>query len=157
MEQADPEARPENGPSSEACSAWPGWGVPGESGRILYLCEDLSVASEEVLPLLREAGYRVQAVPIAQFTLQSWPRARWGLVLVDFAHPDGACFRICSGLRQITGTPIMAVLCGPANRDVLRIYKAGADAFVERSASRREFLARIGALLRRQPQGCRAH
>ncbi|HEX9117473.1 MAG TPA: hypothetical protein VGA61_15495 [Anaerolineae bacterium] len=115
------------------------------------------MATDEVVPVLRRAGYRVKAVQINEFTMRSWYRARWLLVLLDFTYLDSACFRLCARLRAITRTPIMAVLRGSASHDVLRVFNAGADAVMPVSVSQREFLARVEALLRRRPLYGRVH
>jgi DNA-binding response OmpR family regulator len=122
-----------------------------EAVQILYLCEEVQIAEQEVLPILRDAGFDVQIAQADPSQAADLLDQGCGLVLLDIGDHAAEGYRVCARIRSISLLPIMLILRGAACQDVLPGFDAGADTFVRAPLSTREFLARLGALIRRVP------
>jgi len=128
--------------------------VPGEAtarGLIMCVSENLQVARRELVPLLAGAGYEVELVEAKPGKALDVTARPYRLIVIDVNHPNGNGYDVCARTRSHSTLPMMLVLRGGARNDVLRCFQAGADAYVMSPFDSREFLARIGALLRRRP------
>ncbi|PKO21350.1 MAG: hypothetical protein CVU38_15115 [Chloroflexi bacterium HGW-Chloroflexi-1] len=128
--------------------------LPGDVEEdILVLCvsEDVSVAERDLIPTMKRAGLQVDLVEAnlqEPLDLCSKP---YQLVLFDITAPNGLGYKVCERTRNACNVSVMLVLHGAARHDVLRGYQIGADAYILAPFDDREFLARLGALLRRRP------
>lgn len=123
------------------------------AGKKLLLCvsENVSLARQELVPVLQQAGFEVELIEANPTYLPDLHSKSYALILFDVSVPDGPGYQLCEMLRNEGRLPVMFILRGVARGDVLRAYQAGADAYVLFPFDEREFLARMGALLRRQP------
>lgn len=127
--------------------------VPGEvaaRGLILCVSENLPVARRELVPMLVGAGYEVELIEAKPGKAPEVAAKPYRLIVVDVNQPNGSGYDVCMRTRSRSTLPMMLVLRGGARNDVLRCFEAGADAYVMSPFDPREFLARVGALLRRQ-------
>ena len=76
--------------------------------------------------------------------------ARAHLVVIDLSLRDPSGLDVCASLRQASDWPLLAV-GGGDEAEIVAALGAGADAFVVRSTSQRELVARLRAVLRRFP------
>ena len=128
--------------------------IPGDAEEgiwVLCVSEDTSSAEREVMPILKRAGLRVDLVAASLQQLPGVSHRPYQLVLFDISLPDGPGYKVCEQVRSACKAPVMLVLHGAARNDVLRGYQLGADAYILAPFDERELLARLGALLRRQP------
>ena len=127
--------------------------VPGASaarGLVLCVSENTQITKRELVPLLTSAGYEVELVEAKSGKALDVGGKPYQLILVDISHLDGNGYDVCERTRNRDDLPMILVLRGGARNDVLRGFQAGADAYVLSPFDSREFLARIGALLRRR-------
>jgi len=123
------------------------------AGKRLLLCvsENVSLAKQQLVPILQQAGFEVELIEANPAKSPDLHSKAYALVLFDISVPDGPGYQLCELLRNDGRLPVMFILRGVARGDVLRAYQAGADAYVLFPFDEREFLARMGALLRRRP------
>jgi two-component system OmpR family response regulator len=129
---------------------WPE--APAEQITVLCISENVELAKLDVVPPLREAGLKVELWEADARKPLNLDNGSYGLIVLDVSDPEGPGYEICMRSRHVSRLPIMLVLRGAARDDVLRVFQAGADAYVVFPFDPREFLARLGALLRRRPQ-----
>ena len=128
--------------------------IPGdvpEAIMVLCISEDVRIAEREVIPTMKRAGLQVDLVEADLQQLPDVDHKPYQLVLFDINFPDGPGYKVCERIRPACNSPVMLVLHGTARNDVLRGYQLGADAYILAPFDDREFLARLGALLRRRP------
>jgi two-component system, OmpR family, response regulator len=145
-------AQPESGKQLPIAPVYVKHFQPGSQAadtRILCITEDPDYAERDILPPLRRAGVSVDSGRIKRGeSIENWLGA-YDAILLDIGARNSASFEICSQVRIGTRAPIMLVLHGAARSDVLQAYRSGADAYVLAPFDPREFLARLGGLLRR--------
>lgn len=71
------------------------------------------------------------------------------LAVLDLALPDMAGIEVCRRFRQRSRAPVMILSDRHSELDRVRALEAGADDFVNKPFSSREFMTRVQALLRR--------
>jgi len=122
-------------------------------GKKLLLCvsENVSLAERQLVPVLQQAGFEVELIEANPAKLPDLHSKPYALILFDVSVPNGPGYQLCEMLRNDGRLPVMFILRRVARGDVLRAYQAGADAYVLFPFDEREFLARMGALLRRRP------
>ena len=82
------------------------------------------------------------------------------LRLIERAQPDAVLWAVdpsdeesvvaCRTLRRYSHAPIVMLVSSSAKEHILRGYRLGADAFIPVPCDRREFSARVQAILRRE-------
>jgi two-component system response regulator RegX3 len=119
----------------------------GKEARILLVEEDRKRAAflEHVL---QRAGFTTLAVETAADALAVSHWARFDLVLLDLALPDGDARAVCDELHGECGVPVvmLAESLGAADRDA---WLDGAEDYVVKPARAADVVARIRAVLRR--------
>jgi DNA-binding response OmpR family regulator len=71
------------------------------------------------------------------------------LIILDVMMPDIDGFNVCLRLNEITNTPILMLTACAKESDLVHGFGAGADDFLKKPFSVKEFRARVQALLRR--------
>ena len=119
--------------------------------RVLLVEDDRSLADIVV------AGMREQhlAVVVATNAREGRERAALGdqdVIVLDVMLPDGSGFELCAWMRaQGIATPILMLTARDAIDDRVLGLEAGADDYLIKPFAFRELVARLHALLRRQP------
>ncbi len=116
---------------------------------VLYIREDLECGSLEVEACLSRAGYEVHVLDMHDFQQSEVASGKYKLVLLDICVPDGPGYRVCRRLRTEYELPLMVILRDEARVDALPALVAGADTYIRVPFHPAEFVARVGALLRR--------
>ena len=109
----------------------------------ITIVEDDPAMREELVLLLENEGYQVQAV--TEFTEVVAQVRSFGanLVLLDLGLPGRDGFSLCADLRKTCGVPIILVTSRNSTMDELRALSLGGDDYIT------ILLARVKAVLRR--------
>ena len=116
--------------------------------RILVV-EDEPTLQETLVYNLTRQGYRVDAVGDGQSALKQARELRPDLIVLDIMIPIMDGFEVCRILRQEMNTPILMLTARDEEIDRVIGLEMGADDYLTKPFSMREFLARVKALLRR--------
>jgi DNA-binding response OmpR family regulator len=73
------------------------------------------------------------------------------LVLVESVSPGGAVLDLCEGVRSAISVPLVLVSGPGPERDAVAAFGAGVDSVILEPVGRHELIARVRALLRRNP------
>lgn len=123
-----------------------------DSYRILVVDDDLRLR-DLLKRYLSEQGFAVKAVPDAAQMDRALLREHFDLMVLDLMLPGEDGLSICRRLRG-TNNLIPIVMLTAKGDDVDRIVglEMGADDYLPKPFNPRELVARINAVLRRQPQ-----
>lgn len=115
----------------------------------ITIVEDDPAMREELVLLLENEGYQVQAV--TEFTEVVAQVRSFGanLVLLDLGLPGRDGFSLCADLRKTCGVPIILVTSRNSTMDELRALSLGGDDYITKPYNIPILLARVKAVLRR--------
>jgi DNA-binding response OmpR family regulator len=116
----------------------------------LLIIEDNARLAAVMTKLLTDNGMTVDAVATVEEARAALALARYDLILLDLALPDGYGGDLLRSLRN-TGqaTPVLVATARGDVTDRVKLLNAGADDYLVKPFSLDELLARIRALLRR--------
>lgn len=121
-----------------------------EHGLRVLVIDDEPAMVGAIAALIGGDGYRVIAAYDGTEALRRFDAERPDLVLLDLAMPGMDGLAVCRQLRARSSTPII-VLSGEADElTKVQALDAGADDYVTKPFGKRELLARIRAVRRRQ-------
>jgi two-component system, OmpR family, response regulator len=107
----------------------------------------------EIRSLLREYlatnGFRATSVADGQEARRALERGRFDLIVLDLMLPRESGFEICRALRATSDIPIIMLTARGDEIDRIVGLEVGADDYVVKPFSPREFVGRIKAILRR--------
>ena len=116
--------------------------------RILLIDDDRKLV-RMLAEYLEAQGYHVAA---AHDGAEGAARARaeaWDLIVLDVMMPKVNGFEVLRVLRQASQVPVLMLTARGGDEDRIHGLEGGADDYVPKTASSRELLARIRAVLRR--------
>ncbi len=116
--------------------------------RILLVDDDRKLAGM-LAEFLEAQGYTVAVVHDGGEGLARLRAELWDLVLLDVMMPRVNGFEVLRLLRQTSQLPVLMLTARGGDEDRIKGLEGGADDYVAKTASSRELLARIRALLRR--------
>lgn len=137
-------------PALNFCAVAQDWHAPGRLPTILVVDDDLLVQAF-LLRALGESGYACQgcADGFAAASLGS----QFDLIILDLTLPGQSGLEVCRQLRgQACRTPILVLTANDELNVKVACLDAGADDYVVKPFQLTELLARVRALLRRNPQ-----
>jgi len=115
----------------------------------ILIVEDELTLQETLAYNLSKQGYQVQAVGDGQSALITAREIKPDLIILDIMLPILDGFEVCRILRQEMNTPILILTARDDEIDRVIGLEMGADDYLTKPFSMREFLARVKALLRR--------
>ena len=118
----------------------------------ILLVDDDVTTRTQIARELRELGHEVSETNDAVGALKAVTQKRPDLMVLDWALPDLAGIELLGDVKHNDELKHMRVLMTSARRepeDVVAALELGADDFIGKPFSSREFVARIGACLRR--------
>jgi len=118
------------------------------AARILLVEDDRKLA-RLLVDLLLAHGYLAVAVHDGHAGIERAREERWDLVMLDVMLPGLDGFALLRRLRQFSRVPVLMLTARGSDDDRVAGLDEGADDYVAKTASSRELVARIGALLRR--------
>src|SRR5262252_1282580 len=118
------------------------------AARILLVEDDRKLA-RLLVDLLLAHGYVAVAVHDGNAGIERAREERWDLVVLDVMLPSLDGFSVLRRLRHFSQVPVLILTARGGDEDRVAGLDGGADDYVAKTASSRELVARIGALLRR--------
>jgi DNA-binding response OmpR family regulator len=116
--------------------------------KVLVVEDDLAL-SGVLSYTLRQAGYEVIAAYDGMDALETWQAERPDLIILDLNLPLLDGMEVCRRIRAQADTPIIILSVRGEEDDIVKGLELGADDYVTKPFSPREFLARVQASLRR--------
>ncbi len=117
--------------------------------RILLADDELSIR-RAYCALLEPHGYIVEAVRNGKEAVESFGRSRPDLVLLDVMMPVMDGLSACAAIRRLDSlAPVLFFTAAPTEETKVMAFGFGADDYISKTQSPEEFVARIGAALRR--------
>ena len=117
--------------------------------RILIVEDDLTLL-ETLEYNLVESGYKAQTVMDGLAAIEVARAEKPDLIVLDVMLPGLDGFEVCRMLRQEMIVPILMLTARAGEVDRVVGLEVGADDYLTKPFSMREFLARVKALLRRE-------
>ena len=115
----------------------------------ILVVEDAPEFVQIVTGVLRERGHRVRAAGSIADAVESMASVPPDLVVLDLALPDGDGLDLCRAIRERSNAYIMMLTGRDDEIDKIVGFKLGADDYVTKPFSPREFGVRVDALARR--------
>jgi DNA-binding response OmpR family regulator len=125
-----------------------------DSATILLVDDEDAVQKLLTYPLEQE-GFRVLQARDGQEALQRFEREQVDLVVLDLMLPNVDGLEVCRRLRAQSPVPIIMLTARDDELDKVVGLELGADDYITKPFSIREFRSRVRALLRRSALGAR--
>src|SRR5918996_3897842 len=122
------------------------------SARILLVDDEHSVQTLLSYPL-RKDGYEVISARDGQEALARFAEARFDLVILDLMLPKMDGIEVCRRMRSRSQVPIIMLTAKGDEIDKVVGLEMGADDYITKPFSVREFRSRVRAALRRAEMG----
>ena len=118
------------------------------SARILLVDDEQSIQTLLSYPLRKE-GYHVTSALDGTEALQRFDEGRFDLVVLDLMLPRRDGVEVCRELRLRSQVPIIMLTAKGSESDKVAGLEVGADDYITKPFSMREFRSRVKAALRR--------
>jgi len=122
--------------------------VANGTARILLVDDEQSIQTLLSYPL-RKDGYHVTSATDGREALQRFEEARFDLVILDLMLPKLDGVEVCRQLRARSQVPIIMLTAKGSETDKVAGLEVGADDYITKPFSMREFRSRVKAALRR--------
>jgi DNA-binding response OmpR family regulator len=122
--------------------------MPNGSARILLVDDEQSIQTLLSYPL-RKDGYHVTSALDGREALQRFGEGRFDLVILDLMLPKLDGVEVCRQLRSQSQVPIIMLTAKGSETDKVGGLEVGADDYITKPFSMREFRSRVKAALRR--------
>jgi DNA-binding response OmpR family regulator len=122
--------------------------MPNGSTRILLVDDEQSIQTLLSYPL-RKDGYHVTGAHDGSEALERFDEARFDLVILDLMLPKLDGVEVCRQLRSRSQDPIIMLTAKGSETDKVAGLEVGADDYITKPFSMREFRSRVKAALRR--------
>ncbi len=119
-----------------------------QAPRILLVDDELSVQKLLGYPL-RKDGYDVVAALDGREAIEAVRDQRFDLVVLDLMLPHVNGLEVCRRLRATSSVPIIMLTARDEESDKVQGLELGADDYITKPFSVREFRSRVKAVLRR--------
>jgi DNA-binding response OmpR family regulator len=122
--------------------------VANGTARILLVDDEQSIQTLLSYPL-RKDGYHVTSALDGGEALQRFEEGRFDLVILDLMLPRIDGVEVCRQLRSRSQVPIIMLTAKGSETDKVAGLEVGADDYITKPFSMREFRSRVKAALRR--------
>jgi DNA-binding response OmpR family regulator len=122
--------------------------MPNGSARILLVDDEQSIQTLLSYPL-RKDGYHVTSALDGSEALRRFEEGRFDLVILDLMLPRMNGVDVCRQLRSRSQVPIIMLTAKGNEMDKVAGLEVGADDYITKPFSMREFRSRVKAALRR--------
>jgi DNA-binding response OmpR family regulator len=117
--------------------------------RVLVVDDEESLTTTIAYNLRRE-GYEVEAVTDGEQALEVAKATQPDLIVLDLMLPGMDGFEVCRQIRRTSAIPILMLTARDEEIDRVVGLEIGADDYMTKPFSMREFVARVKAMLRRR-------
>jgi two-component system, OmpR family, response regulator len=122
--------------------------MPNGSTRILLVDDEQSIQTLLSYPL-RKDGYLVVSALDGREALERFGESHFDLVILDVMLPKLGGVDVCRQMRRTSQVPIVMLTAKASETDKVAGLEVGADDYITKPFSMREFRSRIKATLRR--------
>ena len=122
--------------------------MPNGTARILLVDDEDSIQTLLSYPL-RKDGYHVTSAQDGSEALTRFSEGRFDLVILDLMLPKLDGVEVCRQLRSRSQVPIIMLTAKGSETDKVAGLEVGADDYITKPFSMREFRSRVKAALRR--------
>src|ERR687890_2867255 len=122
--------------------------MASQAPRILLVDDEQAVQTLLTYPL-RKDGYDVVPAATGQEALERFREGDFDLVVLDVMLPQVDGFEVCRALRARSSVPIIMLTAKAEEFDKVLGLELGADDYITKPFSMREFRSRVKAVLRR--------
>jgi DNA-binding response OmpR family regulator len=122
--------------------------MPNGNTRILLVDDERSVQILLSYPLRKE-GYQVTSALDGREALDRFAESRYDLVVLDLMLPKLDGVEVCRRMRRHSQVPIIMLTAKGSETDKVAGLDVGADDYITKPFSMREFRSRVKAALRR--------
>jgi DNA-binding response OmpR family regulator len=122
--------------------------MSSEAPRILLVDDEESIQTLLTYPLRKE-GYEVIPASTGKEALERFREGQFDLVVLDVMLPQVDGFDVCRQLRARSSVPIIMLTAKAEELDKVLGLELGADDYITKPFSMREFRSRVKAVLRR--------
>ncbi len=122
--------------------------MPDRAFRILLVDDEKPIQTLLSFPLQRD-GYEVTAASDGREALQRFGEEHYDLVVLDVMLPKMDGLEVCRRLRARSDVPIIMLTAKAEEIDKVLGLELGADDYITKPFSMREFRSRVKAVLRR--------
>ncbi len=122
--------------------------MPNGSTRILLVDDEESIQTLLGYPL-RKDGYSVTPALDGREALERFGESRFDLVILDVMLPKLDGVEVCRQMRRSSQVPIIMLTAKGSETDKVAGLEVGADDYITKPFSMREFRSRVKAALRR--------
>ena len=122
--------------------------MPDQSARILLVDDEQSIQTLLSYPL-RKDGYEVVHASDGREALSAFAEQQFDLVVLDLMLPQVDGLEVCRRLRARSAVPIIMLTAKSEEIDKVVGLELGADDYITKPFSMREFRSRVKAALRR--------
>jgi DNA-binding response OmpR family regulator len=129
--------------------------VANGTARILLVDDEQSIQTLLSYPL-RKDGYHVTSALDGSEALRRFEEGRFDLVILDLMLPRLDGVEVCRELRSRSQVPIIMLTAKGSETDKVAGFEVGADDYITKPFSMREFRSRVKAALRRSRMGAEA-
>src|SRR2546421_8570226 len=129
--------------------------MSSQAPRILLVDDEESVQKLLAYPL-RKDGYEVVSAMTGGEALERFRDGEFDLVVLDVMLPQVDGFEVCRQLRARSSVPIIMLTAKAEEFDKVLGLELGADDYITKPFSMREFRSRVKAALRRADMAPRA-
>jgi DNA-binding response OmpR family regulator len=129
--------------------------VANGTARILLVDDEQSIQTLLSYPL-RKDGYHVTSALDGGEALRRFDEGRFDLVILDVMLPRLGGVEVCRQLRSRSQVPIIMLTAKGSETDKVAGLEVGADDYITKPFSMREFRSRVKAALRRSRMGAEA-
>jgi len=126
----------------------PSWAMADRSPRILVVDDEQSVGTLLSYPL-RKDGFEVVRAADGREALARFSEQPFDLVVLDVMLPQLDGLEVCRRLRARSSVPIIMLSAKSEEIDKVLGLELGADDYITKPFSMREFRSRVKAALRR--------
>jgi two-component system response regulator RegX3 len=119
----------------------------------ILIVEDEISFSEALAFLLEKEGFQVTVAENGREAIEKFDEKGADLILLDLMIPEVSGTEVCRIIRTKSQVPIIMLTAKDAEIDKVVGLELGADDYVTKPYSSRELLARIKAVMRRNPVG----
>jgi DNA-binding response OmpR family regulator len=126
--------------------------VANGTARILLVDDEQSIQTLLSYPL-RKDGYHVTSALDGGEALRRFEEGRFDLVILDVMLPRLGGVEVCRQLRSRSQVPIIMLTAKGSETDKVAGLEVGADDYITKPFSMREFRSRVKAALRRSRMG----